>query len=324
MKNNSINFLPCTFRFSHEAMATIFEIIIFHEDELYAKQAAWEAFFELDRLEQDLSRFVKNSDIARINNLAENESLCLGLAAFDCLQQCAILYEETGGAFDVTIGSLMNCWINKDKSLRNPSEEELFLSCQHTGMHQLQLDDTQYTVQLLTSPIHIDLGGFGKGYAVDKMAKLLLDWELDTFLIHGGKSSVLAVGSPPGKKGWLVSLSSPFNCQKTLDYIYLKDQAMGASGLQKGQHIIDPRTAQPIKKNSAAWAFAPTAAVSDALSTAFMIMSHDEINNYCKNHPDTKAMILLQPQNGDAEKDEILRYGQWEEKNNWQNNYTAK
>jgi len=309
MTANSINCFPAAFRFSHHAMATIFEIIIFHEDERYARQAAQEAFTEIDRLEQELSRFIENSDIARINNHAINESVPIGLPAFECLQQCAVLYQETSRAFDVTIGSLMNCWLNKDKSLRDPSKDDIILAQQHTGMHYLLLDEQQYSVQK-TSPVQIDPGGIGKGYAVDQAARLLRDWDFDTFLIHGGTSSVLGVGAPPETGGWPVSLSNPFNHQKTVNRIFLKDLALSGSGLEKGQHIIDPRTGQPLNQKRAAWAIAPTAATSDALSTAFMVMTPDEINNYCLKNPGTMALLVIEGMKGATGSEQVLRFGQ--------------
>lgn len=292
-------------RFTHKAMATIYEIMVYYEDERYAQQAALEAFRELDRLEQELSRFVPNSDVARINHLKQGESLILGPDVFECLQQCAVLYEETNGAFDVTIGSLMNCWLNQDKSLREPSSEELALARQRTGLHNLNLDESQFTVQLLADAIQLDFGGFGKGYAVDQMTELLLDWDLECFLIHGGKSSIRAVGTPPETDGWKLSISNPFENHKLLEFIHLKDQAMSASGLQKGHHIIDPRTAQPIQTHCATWTFAPTAATCDALSTAFMILSLAEIEEYCHEHSGIQA-IVLNDENG---KGEILKFG---------------
>lgn len=308
MISNSDDIISETFRFAHNAMATSFEIILYHEDEQYAQQVAWEAFKELDRLEQELSRFIENSDISRINSLATNESTRIGLAAFECLQQCAKLYDETGGTFDVTIGFLRDYWLNKNAKFRNPSGKELRLISQRTGMHHLQLDETQYSVKIRTGPICIDLGGFGKGYAVDQMAKLLLDWELDTFLIHGGTSSVLTIGAPPNTKGWPLSISNPFNNQKKLETVFLKNQAMSGSGMRKGLHIIDPRTAQPVKHKGIAWAFAPTAAISDALSTAFMIMTPDEIDTYCSKHPEIKAMIIIEQQSGETGQAQILRF----------------
>ncbi|MGA1980650.1 MAG: FAD:protein FMN transferase [Sedimentisphaerales bacterium] len=301
--------IPDAHCFSHNAMATVFEIIIIHKDTAYAKQAAWAAFDELDKLEQQLSRFVENSDISRINNLTANHSLQIGPAAFGCLQLCASLYDQTDGAFDITIGSLVDCWLSKDKTIRTPSEEQLNQARHRTGLHLVKLDETEHTVQLPTSPVQIDLGGIGKGYAIDQMAKLLSDWGIDTVLINGGCSSVLALGRPHNTKGWYLTLSNPTNRRQTLAHLYLQDRSVGGSGLLKGPHIIDPRKARPVSKKTA-WACAPTAAAADALSTAFMVMSPGQIRKYCSNHPDTLAMVVAENRDG---KEKILRYGLWEQ-----------
>ncbi|MHC4656573.1 MAG: FAD:protein FMN transferase [Planctomycetota bacterium] len=280
-------------RFSHEAMATTFEVLILHEDDHYAQQAAQAAFDRLNQIEQELSRYVENSEISRINNLAAGQSLRIGLDTFECLQLSQRINAETSGAFDITVGSLMSCWLNPDKSLRVPSKEELKIARQRTGMDLLRLDESQYTVELLRDDVQIDLGGVGKGYAIDKMAELLRDWSIDVTLIHGGYSSALAVGSPPGTKGWPVTLSNPRNLKQTLATLFLKNQALSGSGVQKGRHIIDPRTAHPVESRCAAWACAADAATADALSTAFMVMSPDEVRQYCSRRPDVLAMTMI-------------------------------
>ncbi|UCH63986.1 MAG: FAD:protein FMN transferase [Fidelibacterota bacterium] len=308
--------VPGAQRFSHEAMATVFEIIILYENSHYAHQAAWEAFRELDRPEQDLSRFIPNSDISRINQLSAGQPLPIGLAAFECLRLCARLNAETNGAFDITIGSLMNCWLDEDRRPRKTTEEELVTARRLTGINLVQLDEASHTVQLEAGPVHIDLGGFGKGYAVDRMAELLRDWSIGTALIHGGASSALAIGAPPWTEGWPLTLSNPDDHQQVLAHLSLRDRTLSGSGLLKGRHIIDPRTANPVEGRIAAWASTPTAATSDALSTAFMIMEPDMVKHYCSNHPEVLAMILLEGQGGEVQGDNILRYGPWQEISN--------
>jgi thiamine biosynthesis lipoprotein len=307
---SSWGLIPDAHRFSHNAMATVFEVIIVNKDARYAQQVAWAAFDELDKLEQQLSRFVENSDISRINNLSANQPLLVGLATFECLQLCASLYDQTKGAFDITIGSLMDCWLSEDKTMRTPSKEQLKQARQRTGLHLIKLDETNHTVRLLTNSVQIDLGGIGKGYAIDRMAKLLGDWTIDTALINGGCSSVLALRSPNRTKGWHLTLSNPANRKQTLAHLYLQHRAISGSGLQKGPHIIDPRKAKPPEGRRAAWAAAPAAATADALSTAFMVMSPDQIKKYCLSHPDTLAMVVAEERDG---KEKILRYGLWEQ-----------
>ncbi len=188
-------------RFSHEAMATTYEVIVVHDDERYAGQAAAAAFEEVDRLEAELSRFIENSDISRINNLAVGERLVLGLATFECLEISRRVYEDTKGAFDITIGSLLKCWQSKEGKPRTPTKEELDLAREDTGTDLLRLDADEHTVEVLSEGVQVDLGGMGKGYAVDQMAKLLREWSIDVALIHGGYSSVCARGGAAGRQG---------------------------------------------------------------------------------------------------------------------------
>jgi thiamine biosynthesis lipoprotein len=175
------------------------------------------------------------------------------------------------------------------------------------------LDEAEHTVQLLVSPVQIDLGGIGKGYAVDRIAALLCEWSINTALLSGGYSSVLALDAPPGTKGWPLTLSNPVNRKQILARPNLQNLALSGSGVQKGLHIIDPRTAKPIQGEHAAWSSAPDAATADALSTAFMIMSPGQIKQYCSCHTNTLAMIILQEQNKETQKDTILQFGPWKE-----------
>jgi thiamine biosynthesis lipoprotein len=297
-------------RFSHEAMATTFEVMVVHEDERYARQAAAAAFEEVNRLEAELSRFIENSDISQINNLAVGESLVVGLATFECLEISRRLYDQTNGAFDITIGSLLKCWRSDNGKSRTPIDEQLNLARERTGMDLLKLDAQEHTVEVLVEGVQVDLGGVGKGYAVDQMAKLLRKWSIDVALIHGGYSSVLALDAPPDMEGWPVTLSDPGKGKRTLAKLHFKGRALSGSGLQKGRHIIDPWTGQPVKAKRAAWSSAPDAATGDALSTAFMVMAPGEIEEYCRRHPEVLAMVILEREDGP---EEILRFGRWDE-----------
>ncbi len=305
--------VPHVHRFAHRAMATTFEIIAQHENEVYARQAADAAFDELDRIEHELSRYVENGDVARINNLPAGQTLLLGLDTFECLRIGAMVHAQTGGAFDVTVGLLVDCWRDKDRKPRTPSPEELAFAREHTGMSLLHLDENQYTVRLAASPIRVDLGGVGKGYGVDRMAMMLRDWSIERALIHGGFSSVLALDAPQGAAGWPVTLSDPRNRSRTLARVNLKRVAVSGSGLEKGNHIIDPRIGRPIEGKIAAWSVAPDAATGDALSTAFMVMTVEEGQDYCSRHPGIAGLLIV-PTDPDVQRDErIVAVGPWRE-----------
>ena len=303
--------VPGMKRFSHEAMATTFEVMVVGDDEKYARQTAAVAFEEVNRLEAELSRFIPNSDVSRINNLPANRPLILGLDTFECLKLSCRIYAETGGAFDVTIGPLRSCWRNVDGSPREPSEQELDNARQRTGTNLLKLNEDEHTIELLTSGVQVDLGGIGKGYAVDKMAELLREWSIDTALISGGYSSVRALDGPVETNGWPLTISNPENRKEILARPRLQNRALGSSGIKKGRHIIDPRTMQPVRDKFAAWSSSPDAATADALSTAFMIMSPEKVEEYCLNHPDAMAMIIPQGQDKKTQKYETLCFGHW-------------
>ncbi len=303
---------PLIHRFAHHAMATTYELYIRHGDKQYAEGAAHEAFKMLDRLEEELSRFIENSDISRINGLKAYESTRVGLPAFECLEMSKRLHDQTGGAFDITIGPLYTSWLTPEKSIREPTEQELTTARYRTGMHLIKLDASDYTVRVLRDKMRLDLGGVGKGYAVDSMADLLREWGVDVALIHGGKSSVFAMDPPERSPGWPITLSTMHQGRQQLARIQLDSMALSGSGLQKGQHILDPRKGEPVAGKLGAWVFSPGAAESDALSTAFMIMDPEEVEAYCNRHPEVRALLVLSTSPGTGEEIRVLTYGEWD------------
>jgi thiamine biosynthesis lipoprotein len=270
-------------RFSHEAMATSFEVIIAQEDvdATYASQAAVAVFSEIDRLEDELSRFRPTSEIARLNRLRKGESLAVTLAAWDCLSLAKSVHAETDGAFDITIGPLMHLWRTPDGQLREPEEGRLELARQSVGSGLFELQEDGCRVQVLADHMVFDLGAVGKGYALDQAVQVLQDWSITHAFLNAGDSTLLALDGPEGEAAWPVTLAEG-HLEKTLS-----QQALSGSGFMvQGAHLMNPRTLRPVPlQDKRSYAIAPTAALSDALSTAFMIMSEEEIRNLCAKYP---------------------------------------
>ena len=295
--------------FKHNAMAARFEIFIVHRDAVYAEQAAWAAFEELDRIENNLSRFNDNSDVSRINFLAANSSLQIGLTTFECLATSIEMSKQTKGAFDITIGPLYDCWLDKDRMPRKPSKKDIKAALEKTGSSLLILNESEHTVTLRSDGVRIDFGAVGKGYSADKNAQLLCEWGINVALISAGQSTILPVGVPDGLAGWPISLSDPADYSRLIAKINLADRAISASGLRKGQHIINPRSGKPVTRPGA-WSIAKTAAEADTLSTAFMVMPINAVQSFCEKHKDASALLVLSCKSKKTGS-RILRFGRW-------------
>jgi len=251
---------------SHDAMTTTFSAAVFHSDPRYAGQAVREAFAELDRIEERLTKFSDNSDIGRINRLPAGESVLVYPDTYDCLRVALRMQRATGGVFDVAYASAR---------LPKPGP-------------RIALEPRRPAVRVLADGTKLDLGAIGKGFALDRMAALLKEWGIRSALLCASTSSLLAMAPPPDEPGWRISFG-PDGAKRVA---WLANVSLSGSGTAvKGRHIYDPRTGKPAEGNHRAWAAAPTAAVSDALSTAFMILSEQEIRDCCRRLPKVSAFV---------------------------------
>lgn len=257
-------------RFSHQAMATTFEVLVCHPRPVYAGQAAREAFALLDRLEQQLSRFAENSDVSRVNASRPGQEVLVGPETFECLQQASLAWDLTGGAFDVTVGT----------------------RTAPAGMDDLVLDASTMTVTRAAEQVRLDLGGIGKGFALDQMAQVLRVWGVDTALLHGGASTALALDAPPGTAGWPVTVSCPFETGKVLARMDLCRSALSGSSQGARTHILDPRSGTSATAHPCAWSSAPSGALADALSTAFVVMGPDQVADLCAQNHEIGALLI--------------------------------
>jgi FAD:protein FMN transferase len=238
--------------FNHHAMATQFQVRIADEEKNYAAQAAQAVFALTDKLESFLSRFRVSSDIAQVAQLVPGEKLRVNEPVFACLRIAQQMELITHGAFSVTASALKN-------QLTRPLWSLL---------------PGEFLVRCDSGKLEFDLGAIGKGFALDRMADVLREWDCPAFLLVAGGSSILAGDAPRETDGWSCGLGDDNSAQR----YWLKNISLSGSGLAvKGTHIFDPRTGQPAQRQNRAWALTQSAAESDALSTAAMVLNENEI-----------------------------------------------
>lgn len=250
-----------THTFSHEAMKTTFTLRIRHTDSTLARKAANEAILLIDDIEETLSRYIPGSDVWQINHMANDESIFLNDLTYDCLRIALEVSAASNGLFDITLGRQIEHQKNETQGEAPPI------------IGQLMLDPERPAIHCIQAGREVDLGGIGKGFALDQIKGHLLNWEISDALLSAGASTHLAFGETV----WPIQ---KYGSNET-GLLELNNQALSVSSTDvQGSHIILPFTEQALDYcRPRIWVQHPQAAYADAWSTACMLMSDDEIKS---------------------------------------------
>ena len=330
-------------RFGRKAMASDFEVSFNRGQYPQAAEAAIAALDEVERLESVLSAFQDESEISRINRDAARETIATSPEVWRLLLQCRQLSCETNGAIDITTSVLWRLWGFAKREGKVPLQNDITAAIQNVGQHLVQLDEGSQCVRFAKSGVEISLGCVGKGAALDLALCKLQELEVENAILHGGRSSILAVGgrlqetwpSTPQKNlppnvsgalleptrdrsvGWTIGISHPIRQGCRLAEVRLADEALGTSGSQhqffihqgrRYSHIINPRSGWPAEGVLMATVIAPAAALADVLSTAFFVLTPEQTAEYCRQHPDIAVLLVLPDESG-AGDCRILHFG---------------
>ncbi len=255
--------IPEAVVFTYEAMNTTFSMRFPGMEQNAASGLARECYETLDRLEALLSRFVADSDVSRINAMEAGQTLHITEETHACLLVALRAYEQTGGLFDVTLGSRI-------EHLKSQAEGEA-----PAVRGRLMVHPDVAAVTCEEPGRMIDLGGIGKGFALDRMKHMLAEWDAPEFMLTAGASSMLAHGALV----WPVDLAGTTERTK----IGLQNAALSASGtIIQGSHIVHPAgpEAMPESPCEHVWVTAETAALAEVWSTALMLLPADEITDF--------------------------------------------
>jgi thiamine biosynthesis lipoprotein len=268
-----------------EAMATRFELVFPSvsdapaADRLHA--VGEESLAEVARQEARLSAYRADSDIAWINAHASDRAVKVEPGLFALLTRCLALSEATAGAFDITVGPLMRVWQFAGAGTGGahplPSAGLIADARVRVGYQHVRLDPDACTIRFDRAGMSIDLGAAGKGHAIDLAAGVLRAQGVTSALLHGGTSSVHAVGAPPDGPVWTIAWDTPRGrhrfplCDAALSISAAHGKAFTHDGRAYG-HVIDPRTGWPSAGANSALVTGPGSLECDAISTALLVL----------------------------------------------------
>jgi thiamine biosynthesis lipoprotein len=290
-------------RVSRRAMATTFEVAIPCGSHYDPVAAATDALDTIDNLEDQMTVYRVHSEVSHLNRTAASEPVQIEEQLFNLFERCAVWTRETEGAFDIATGALIKEWGFFWREGRVPTPRQRTEAMSRTGFRHVILDPESHTVKYRHVGLELNLGAVGKGYALDRAASLLREkWGVTNALLHGGGSSVYAIGHPPSdSRGWPVRLRHPYEPDNSLGIVWLRNRGLGTSAATfqffeyKGKklgHLLDPRTGWPASGTASASVLAPTAAEADALSTAAFVLGRTRTEELARLRPTIGFVIL--------------------------------
>ncbi|MBO3697490.1 FAD:protein FMN transferase [Roseivirga sp. E12] len=264
--------------FEHDAMATQFTLTIEGESTEYAENASIQVFELIDQLELQLSRFIPDSDISRINRMKAGDQLPIDFEVWEVMKTAIEINQISQGAFDIGVARHMDIFRASKQGILN--EFEMTNALEQVQTEKLAagifIDPEKPMAYCVKEGIQFDLGGIGKGYALDKCKLKLADLGIETFTLSAGDSTLLVSNNTDTKASWQYSIAS----SKDKMDLELSNVVVSASGtFYQGNHIFDPRTGnnQLSSAYHRLWVASESAAHSDAFSTALFLVSEGEI-----------------------------------------------
>jgi len=285
------------------AMGTEWHLQIYSKQPEIALRSIAEAVTEeVERVEQQLSFYRESSDVRELNSLAGLGPTPVDPRLFRLLEHIQTIYQQTGGAFDPTIGPLLRAWGFVGNSGAMPGAREIELARTIVGMQHVALDVEACTVRFDRAGVELEFGAVGKGYAIERAIALLRDeYEIDCALLHGGTSTIYGLGAPPGADAWNVAIQRPYSSAgDSVLTIPLRNRAVSVSAPhgkwfeqdgRKYGHVLDPRTGYPAAGSVLAVVAAESATESDALSTALLVLGEEGISIVRALRPDAFVLI---------------------------------
>ncbi|MCF6265715.1 MAG: FAD:protein FMN transferase [Desulfuromusa sp.] len=238
----------------------------------------------LDGIDRRMSTYKKDSEVSRFNQQSSKDWMPISTETMSVISVAQEISHLSHGSFDITVGKLVNLWgFGPTMSIDAvPDANAIQTLLSKSGYRKLELRKTQPAIRKTDGAISIDLSAIAKGYAVDAIARLLMDNQINNFLVEIG-GEIITHGQKQLQQPWVIGIESPVAAQRSIrKRLYLKDVAMATSGDYRNyfekqgirySHTIDPATGYPIKHQLASvTVIDKTCMRADALATAIMVM----------------------------------------------------
>jgi thiamine biosynthesis lipoprotein ApbE len=284
---------------SRMSMACLYTIEAYGPDADAMPHIANEAFDEVDRIDRLMSHYKAESPLSRINAQAAQHPVAVDPELFDFIAEALRYTRVSHGAFDITVGPLMKAWGFFRGEGRVPADAELAAVRRHVGAEHVVMDPAARTIAFDGRGVSLDLGGIAKGYAVDRVVKILKQRRIAAALISAGGSTIYGLGAPPGRDGWQVQIQDPIDARKIARTVTLKDRALSVAGTSEKSfeadgvrysHIMDPRTGRPVQGVLSVAVLSDTGTAGDALDDALFVLGPRRSRELL---PGTEAFFFL-------------------------------
>jgi thiamine biosynthesis lipoprotein len=241
----------------------------------------------LDGINRTMSTYLSDSELSRFNASESVDWFEVSPELCHAVEAARVVSEFTGGAFDVTVGPLVNLWGfgPAESTYEPPGNDVITAAMQDVGYTKLHVDCAKPALRKETPGIYVDLSAFAKGYAVDEVAQLLDARTLLDYLVEIGGEMRLR-GMNARSEPWAIAIETPDRAERSVQtVVHLTDSSMATSGDYRNffehegrfyTHTIDPRTGYPVTHNGASvTVVAESAAFADAAATALLVLGPD-------------------------------------------------
>jgi FAD:protein FMN transferase len=290
---------PQRFEYSLPRMGTIFRIEMYAASDAKASKAAEAAFARAEELEQIMSDYRADSELARLMRDGATAPFPVSSDLYSVLSKSLWASKLSQGAFDVSIGPLVDLWRSARKGGRLPDPGEIAKAKALVDYRNLELDPVHHTAFLKRAGMKLDLGAIGKGYAADQMLTVLQSQGIHRALVVAG-GEVVAGEPPPGSSGWKISIdTADSDAGFAPCTLLLSAHAVSTSGDEhqfldvnghRYSHIINPRSGWALEGKSSTTVITRDSTTADALATAFSTMSVSDGIRVARSLPGVSAL----------------------------------